>query len=147
MIASLIGENRPAEWCLPYIDTFIPFKDKGRDRDGFDCWGLVRHVMAEVFGVADLPDYGAAYEAAKDRVSVAKAVAAGLAQGWRQLDQDESPREGDLIILKLAGRPWHCAIAAGGDWMMHVCDGSGVVLEHWTLEPWKNRVEGFYRHV
>jgi cell wall-associated NlpC family hydrolase len=136
---------QPAQWCGDYIG--LPFKDKGRDRDGFDCWGLVRAVMGEVFGMEDLPDYSAAYEAARDRVSVAKAVAVGLAQGWLQLSPGEDIREGDLIILKLAGRPWHCAVSAGGDWMMHVCDGSGVVLEHWTLEPWKNRVEGFYRHV
>jgi cell wall-associated NlpC family hydrolase len=148
MTASYVN-IQPAQWCADYIGT--EYKDHGRDKaSGYDCWGLVRDVMQQVFGRC-LPDYGEAYATGLNRTDVARAVEAGLTDGWRKLDlsspsADETPREGDLVILRLAGRPWHCAIAAGGDWMMHAIAGAGVVLEHWTLEPWKNRVEGFYRH-
>jgi cell wall-associated NlpC family hydrolase len=136
--------TQPANWCAEYVG--LPFKDQGRDRAGFDCWGLVRCVMAEVFSISGLPDYCESYDSAQNLESVAKAVEAGLAQGWRMLSAGEDPREGDLVILKLAGRPWHCAIAAGSDWMMHCVDGMGVVMERWTVPLWRKRVEGFYRH-
>jgi cell wall-associated NlpC family hydrolase len=141
----MMSASRPADWCAEFIG--LPFKDHGRDRTGFDCWGVVRCVLQDRFGINDLPDYCESYDNARNQQAVSSAVEAGLASGWRKLSPEESPREGDLIILKLAGRPWHCAISAGSDWMMHCVDDIGVIAEQWSNALWRNRVEGFYRHV
>lgn len=35
---------------------FVPYKERGRDIEtGLDCWGLVRHVRANVFNRPGLP--------------------------------------------------------------------------------------------
>jgi len=56
------------DWAGDFIG--LPYTDKGRDRTGCDCWGLVRLALAEVAGIT-LPDYSDAYSAACDRFSVA----------------------------------------------------------------------------
>jgi cell wall-associated NlpC family hydrolase len=103
---------------------------------------LARAVLAEQFGISGLPDYGECYANAKDQKSVSLAVEAGLASGWLKVT---TPAPGDLVILRLAGRPWHCAVAVGGDWMLHVVEGVNTVVEQFSRPLWKNRIEGFFR--
>lgn len=73
----------PAEYA-----SFIglPYADKGRDRDGVDCWGLVKLVYAEVAGIV-LPDYSDAYTRPGDHASVAAAVESGLKDGWQRVER------------------------------------------------------------
>lgn len=134
-------------WCNRWVSgpsgSGIPFLDKGRGEGGFDCWGLARAVLAEQFGVEGLPDYSDAYSGARNRDSVTRAVRAGLSDGWAQVAE---PREGDLIILRLAARPWHCAVAVGDGWMIHVLQDVGVCCERLSSPVWRNRIEGVYRH-
>jgi cell wall-associated NlpC family hydrolase len=132
-------------WCERF--TRFEYADKGRGPLTFDCWGFVRHVEREQFGVNDLPDLVSEYTSAKDHRSVAEVVEryeSALAASWRRI---ERPQPGDIIILNIAAMPWHCGVAVGGDWMMHMLKGVNVGVEHFTREPWRNRVEGFYRHV
>ena len=134
-------------WCGKYMRA--QYKDRGRgpsDSDGFDCWGFVRFVLRSEFGITDLPDLSREYASAEDRDSVAETVnlyKRVLAANWRPVAE---PGPGDIVILKIAGRPWHCGVIAGGDWMMHMLRGVNVSLEHFAREPWRNRIEGFYRH-
>ena len=134
-------------WVGPYIG--LPYKDKGRDRAGADCWGGVRLVLGEVFG-HELPDYSCAYTDAKDQASVAGAVEAGLADGWQRADR---PQAGDLLILKIAGRPWHCALMVNDRQFLHwpPPDKQGrqilSCIERLDSPHWSRRVEGIYRRV
>lgn len=143
----------PPDWCGQYVCGSM-FADHGRGEwymqaiplRKFDCWGLVRAVLQEQFGIEGLPDYGDAYSRAHDQRSVAAAVQAGLRDGWTKLGLLDEPRAGDIIILRLAGRPWHCGVLAGLDWFLHITEGAGATLEQWTRPLWVNRIEGFYRH-
>lgn len=140
-LAAAMPEAAPPAWCAAYVGR--PFAEKGRGPDGYDCWGLARGVLIDRFGVVDLPDYGRSYAHCNDRETVARTFEAGVRDGWREVC---TPRPGDVIILRLAGRPWHCGIIVAGHWMMHAQVGAGVVLERWTRDLWRNRVEGFYRY-
>lgn len=71
-------------WAGPYVG--LPYADKGRDRAGVDCWGLVRLILAEVAGQR-LPDYSEAYTRPGDHASVADAVDAGLREGWTRVER------------------------------------------------------------
>jgi cell wall-associated NlpC family hydrolase len=132
--------KQPPQWCAKYVGK--PFAEKGRGPDGYDCWGLVRAVLDAEFGVTGLPDYLDSYTRTGDKLSVSAAVRAGLAEGWQRV---EAPEAGTLIILRLAGRPWHCAIAVNKDWMLHAVVGSNVCLERMDSMVWSDRIEGYYR--
>jgi hypothetical protein len=50
---------------------------------------------------------------------------------------------GTLIILHLAGRPWHCALAVNKEWMLHTLEGVNACLERMDSMVWNGRIEGF----
>jgi cell wall-associated NlpC family hydrolase len=104
-------------------------------------------VMREVFG-HDLPDYADAYTHTKDHASVASAVDAGLCDGWQKVERGQA---GDLLILKIAGRPWHCAVLVNAAQFLHwpPPDKQGRQLlsciERLDSPHWSRRIEGIYR--
>lgn len=142
------------DWVTQYIGT--PFVDKGRTRDGVDCWGMCRLVLTEQFGI-ELPDYANAYSDAHDHESVAVAVQAGLRDGWTEIDRDrEAPRCGDLLVIKIAMRPWHCGLMVTPERFLHCPTqqerGTGREIGSSCVERldnvmFRNRIEGIYRHA
>ena len=132
-------------WAGGYVG--LPYAEKGRTRAGADCWGGVRLVMSEVFGHR-LPDYADAYASTSDRASVAAAIEAGLADGWRRVDL---PAAGDLLTLRIAGRPWHCGVMVNAVQFLHwpPPDQQGRQLlsciERLDSPHWFRRVDGIYR--
>lgn len=127
-------------WCAGYVG--IPYLDKGRDRGGADCWGLVRMVLGDVFGMS-LPDYNDTYRDGEDWPAIGAAVRAGLADGWRLT---EHPRAGDLLILSIAKRPWHCAVMLNSLQFLHAAPGDSARVERLDSPQWARRIEGIYRH-
>lgn len=129
-------------WVAQFIG--IPFAEKGRTRAGVDCWGAVRLVLAEHFGYDSLPDFCDSYRDTADRDGIATAVRSGLLLGWEKAD---TPSAGALVILRLAGRPWHCAIMVDSVHMLHALEGVGTVVERIDTMLWRNRIEGIYRYA
>lgn len=133
-------------WAGDYVG--LPYRDKGRDRAGADCWGGARMVLAEVFG-QHLPDYSDAYTTAEDRHSVAAAVEAGLADGWIRVEQ---PRAGDLLTISIAGRPWHCGVMVNPLQFLHwpPPDKQGrqllACVERLDSPHWSARKKEFHRY-
>jgi cell wall-associated NlpC family hydrolase len=130
------------DWVKDF--TGIPFREKGRDRSGCDCWGIVRLALDEHFGICDLPDYVDTYTSTMDRDSVDKAIRSGLLLGWEHVDQ---PGTGDLIILKPAGKPWHCGLMVNKLEMLHTLQGCNSTVERIDTFLWRNRIEGFFRYA
>ena len=133
------------DWVGAYIG--LPYADKGRDRSGVDCYGLVKLILAEVSGIA-LPDYSGAYTTADDHNSVADAVDAGLRDGWQRVKR---PQALDLLILRIAARPWHTGLMVNAGMFIH-CPPPGrdghqsfSCIERLDNPQWAKRIEGFYR--
>lgn len=132
-------------WAADYVG--LPYLEKGRTRAGVDCWGFVRLILAEVAGQS-LPDYSDAYTRPGDQTSVAAAVESGLRDGWQQVDR---PQALDLLILRIAGRPWHCAAMLNAAMFIHVPppgrDGRQQLscIERLDSPQWARRIGGFWR--
>ena len=125
----------------------IPWKSKGRDRSGCDCWGLLRLVLQERFGLDGLPMLDEhEYRDQGDRAALARVMTE-----FRDLNFLPVPlgqeRAGDAIMLRMMGQPFHVGVIVCPGWMLHVQEGREVCLECYGRMAWRGRVEGVYRHA
>ncbi|MDD9901041.1 MAG: NlpC/P60 family protein [Alphaproteobacteria bacterium] len=128
-------------WAGHYIG--LPFREHGRDRAGLDCWGLVRLVMAEQFGLA-LPSFAQNYKSTMDLKPIGRLVAAET-QKWSQLSSGEEDA-GDVVILRVRGVPLHVGLVLGDRHMLHIERGINSAIESYARPHWAERVFGFYRY-
>jgi cell wall-associated NlpC family hydrolase len=128
-------------WAGHYIG--LPFQDHGRDKSGLDCWGLVRLVMAEQFGIA-LPSFLREYERTTqvDRIS---ALIERESVKWRLIAKGLEMC-GDIIVLRVRGKPMHVGVVLGDRHMLHIEHGINSVIESYAGARWSERIAGFYRY-
>jgi hypothetical protein len=131
-------------WAANYIG--IPFLDRGRDRRGADCWGLVRLVYAERLGII-LP---ALTYSSLDQISE---TAADLVQErdesrrWQRLAMDET-RIGDVHLFRASAvSPPHVGVAIARGSMLHTRKGSESCIERIDVPTLRSRHDGVYRFV
>lgn len=143
-------------WVRDYIG--IPFTERGRRRDeGLDCWGLVRLVYAERYGVL-LPSFDAEYSGVADARGVAAVAQAcvgprELVHGgsvvapapWTPLDES-SAKCGDLVRFRLPGGLVHVGIVVAPGQMLHVMEGTDACLERYCRPTWARRVVSHLRY-
>ena len=140
-------------WAREYIG--IPFLDKGRTREGCDCWGLNRLIWSEQFSVR-VPSFLDAYEEAHDGVTVAKAIVEyGLKDPiWHRVTAgQESLGDGVHMVgfCKIDGH-WekaemHVGIVLVPGVLIHIEHGIDASLMNYREKlAGANRVLGFYRH-
>lgn len=126
-------------WANRYIG--IPFKEKGRNHEGCDCWGLVRLVSKEQFHI-ELPDHDEDYKRIKDRDVIAESIDKDL-PNW---DEIEKPQGGDIVLLKCLGLPTHIGIMIDKKHMLHVMKRTNASIERLDSVIWRDRVLGYYRY-
>lgn len=125
------------DWCGRFVK--IPYLDKGRTRAGLDCYGLFALVNREQFGRV-VPDY--VYPSSLDQGAVAQVMGRYLDVDFRRV---ETPVPGDLITLKILGRPWHCGIWVAPGLMLHAIDHTVSGIDRLDSVRWARRVTGFHR--
>lgn len=124
----------------------IPFKDHGRDKDGCDCWGLVRLVYKEQLGI-ELPDLGDTYSDAYARSEVNQTVNGATAQNWN-IDVTNEPRKPlDVLTFTRGGIETHVGLYVSEGVMLHVVDGIKTALERYDTVKWKRRFNRALRHI
>ena len=120
---------------LPWVKEYvgIPFSDLGRTREeGVDCWGLVRLVYDEVYGVL-LPQLSDQYESAHHYRKVAQTAVRRLPLMFAALKErelEEVLKHYPVIaLLHERGLPLHVALCAGEDmgrsYVLHTTRGRG----------------------
>ncbi len=120
----------------------IEFKEKGRDHAGCDCWGLVKLIYKEQLGI-ELPGYEEIYETTNDREILAATIRDESNNKWLNPD---TPKEFDVIILKMGGMPMHVGIVTKKNKMIHCGKGFNTVHETFKNIRWKHKVIGFARY-
>lgn len=118
----------------------IPFKDKGRDETGVDCWGLVYLYYINEYNVK-LDDHCDAYENTQD-LSIADRVDKETETTWQQII---TPQSGDVVLVRMRNRPMHVGIYCGDGLMMHIEENNTPTIEKLGSIKWSKRVLGYYR--
>lgn len=131
-------------WTHKYVG--LPFKDKGRDFTGVDCWGLVRLIYKEELKI-ELPTYGEI--SATDLSAVAAMVGGNYdVEPWQDVRYEDA-RPFDVVVMRFYGqkRIGHVGIVVdAGRTLLHTenkLDAALVPLGHMTI---RHRVVGFRRH-
>ncbi len=129
-------------WACQYIG--LPWQSGGRDKAGFDCWGLMKYVQQHHFN-RTLPDIPVD---AVNLTHVAKAFKQHPEKQRWQLTAN--PAEGDAVLLRQSRYPIHVgiwiAINATEQGVLHCVQKSGVVFQTINslhVSGWQ--IEGFYQ--
>lgn len=126
-----------APWAAEYVG--IPYRFGGLARDGADCWGLVRLVLAEKFG-KELPAF-ARQESQEELSRIADEARATLGA-----ESVEMAEPGDILLLSILGLPSHVGVVVGDGYMLHTLGTLQCsALERYTSPRWAPRVRGVYR--
>lgn len=124
----------------------VPFVEKGRSFDGWDCWGVICVGLWEVAGVY-VPPYTEGYDTTRG------------SEGCRQLDAlisanmaDWAParlpwRPLDVALFRIAGRPVHVGMMVDPVRVLHAEEKVGTFVERIASPMWVKRLEGVYRHA
>lgn len=125
-----------SSWSSQYVG--IPYLENGYDRRGCSCWGLVRLVLIEQFGVilprhdqADIYDVDN-FVTGYDPVALEKVQPGHVFHCW---GIDSSGHRS----------PTHAGIAVGGGKMLHTEAGTGAIVERIASKRAAWRIIGAYR--
>lgn len=126
-------------WYNNYVG--IPYQDKGRDRSGVDCWGLVRLVYAEQYGIK-LPSFVDSYEN-----NVAELIEEAVNANKESWHLASEPKTGDIVLFNILGHASHLGVYVGTGYFLHASEGARqAVIEKLSHPSWSRRLQGFYRY-
>lgn len=118
----------------------LPFEDRGRGPEAFDCWGLCRAVLADRLGV-ELPAYGEI--SAADLMRRAQAMTAEAArERWVPVDR---PRALDVAVMGSARAVTHVGVMIDARRVLHTEAACGSVVVPLSHPQMRGRVRGFRR--
>lgn len=122
----------------------LPWEERGRGPDGWDCWGLYGRMLA-VKGIV-LPSYAEGYSGIADKDGIA-ALIDGHRTDWIRIEPgQERPFDGVLF----GGSSWHIGGVTERGFMLHMPRGGTSVIERYDGTKFAARLRahgaGFYRH-
>ena len=128
------------KWVKKYIG--IPFVSNGRTLEGCDCYGLIRLVLHNEYGI-ELPQLSNDYSNALNIKETSRLFKENLPV--LTVEKIQSPEEKALIVITEQGYPAHVGIAAGGGFILHTGMKTGCVCQRAAHPGLKGRIEGYYR--
>lgn len=128
----------------------IPWKVRGDDFTGCDCWGLLRLVYSRRFGIT-LPAFHDEYDTVEDRTAIRELFDGHMPEylgdhGWHEVYPGEE-RPGDGVLMTLGSRPIHVGVVQHLGRLLHVDFGmANSTIESYKAPKLCKRIAGFYRH-
>lgn len=122
------------EWLASDLAN-LPWRKGGRDRDGVDCWGLLRLAYRKL-GI-ELEDF--------DGLIPTTARAAAERDRWHPVAFG-TERPGDVALFVATGWPGHVGLVIRRPLMLHILEDRYAGLERYDGPLWRPRLFGFYRH-
>lgn len=106
------------------------------------CWTFLSKVLKENYGV-NIPALAGQENIAAQEKEVIKQQQ--LSSDWREV---AVPAAGDVILFLLGGKRPHVGIMVSDAAFLHFSEIDRTVkLDLHDSLRWRNRVEGFYRHI
>lgn len=124
---------------------YIPFKEKGRDEWGCDCWGLVRYIYQKERGI-ELPSYLEDYQTTSDSESISGKISNEKKLHWQDIKHGKE-QVFDVVLLRMLGLPMHVGLVTQKGYMLHTSRESGTCHVKYNNIQWEKRVLGFYRYA
>lgn len=109
------------QWVHDYVG--IPYVACGRGWDGVDCYGLLKLVYSEEFGIDDLPDW---LIDPIDLKSVHTKIDDVVASG--SFTETDNPKDGDIVVCYRTRAAHHVGVYIAGS-VLHAVKG-GVTCQH-----------------
>lgn len=142
--------SEPPAWVADYIG--VPFVEKGRGRDGADCWGGVRIVYQDRRGVV-LPSHDTLYEHVGDTAGAARLIETEIARthAWHPTEDYELLDVARFFMGRKLG--WHAGLIVARNQFLHwrsMTDRDGhecgsSCIERLDASQWEHRLRGVYR--
>jgi len=136
-------------WSTEYVG--LPWCERGRDRSGVDCWGLVRLVLQEQRKIS-LPSFADDY-AKDDGPAIAALIDANRGLGLSVPTGEEHAF--DLVHCRMPCSmgekihllPWHVGLVAEPGAMLHITStlGSAAIERYRDNSRLRHAILGFYR--
>jgi cell wall-associated NlpC family hydrolase len=117
----------------------IPYKERGRNFRGLDCWGLVRLFLLSEYGI-EVDDYS--QYSARDMEEV-KRIAEKEKKKWIKVD---SPKPGDVVEIQILKRDFHVGIIPFPGYILHICNERFSEMNKLTHPLIKRSIRGIWRH-
>lgn len=130
-------------WSASYVG--LPWRARGRDRSGVDCYGLVRLVVWERAGLA-LESYAEGYVTAKERAELDALIAGARgARPWVEIAPGDE-RGFDIALFRVGRALCHIGVVVEPGLVLHVDDGHDSEIIRYRESAWASRLAGFQRH-
>lgn len=123
-------------WENCYIG--LPYRLGGRDRNGIDCWGLVRLIHKEQLGI-DLPAFAEVISLEDQAETINREK-----EGWNPVVIEQT---GDVVLFNILGNPTHVGIITKPGFFIHAFENQDVRIERLDDPKWKRRIKGIYRYA
>ena len=118
----------------------LKYKEKGRDFDGVDCWGLARLFYKNELNI-DLPSFSSEYT--QTDVQRIEELIAQYKEGWEQIEQ---PEEGSIVLFRVLGSESHVGIIVNNEQFLHVRENQDSAIENFSSPFWKKRIVGYFKY-
>lgn len=130
-------------WSAQYLN--LPFLERGRSRQGIDCYGLVRLVYQEQRGI-ELPTYTESYATTQDRDEIAALCRGEVARQWQEIPTKEAQLF-DGVIFRIMGQASHFGMVLEAPYFLHAMREIWSTIERWDSLLWQKRFVTVVRYV
>lgn len=128
-------------WALNYIG--LPYRSGGRDREGVDCWGLLRLIYGERKGIVlpELPGIDAS-----SVLEISREILDGQQGNWFEV---RTPADMDAVAMSMRDVLHHVGVwtTADGGRVIHSWKGASVVADTIRNLKWRGiRTIRFFKY-
>lgn len=121
-----------------------PFKPKGRDYDGWDCFGPFYCAYRDVLGI-EMPSYVDDYVDPGDTDASRRVIQDIILSQKHNWETVKKPQPLDVVLFTYGATRTHLGLMVDSKQFLHCERRIGTVIERLGCAKWKSRVEGIYR--